>query len=74
MYGVYIGGSPLNDDYLPKKTLSYHFSSQRRHLKTIATIEGNLVKTRDSTTTLKFNNNVKLLLVLPQKLGKRSFL
>ena len=44
MYGVYIGGSHLGDDYLPTKTLSHHFSSQGRHVKTIGTVECNLIK------------------------------
>ena len=59
MSDLYFGRSPLGDDYLITKTLSYHFSSQRRHVKTIGTIENNLIKARDSTTTLKFNGQVE---------------
>ena len=74
MYGVYIGGSPLGDDYLPTKTLSYHFSSQRRHVKTIGTIESNLIKARDSTTTLKFNGQLEAVVRSATEIGKEKFL
>ena len=57
--GVYIGGFPLGDDYLSTKTLSYHFSSQRQHVKTIGTFESNLIKARDSTNTFKFNGQLE---------------
>jgi hypothetical protein len=74
MYGVYIGGCPLGDDYLPKKTLSYHFSSQRRHVKTISTIESNLIKARDSTITLKFNGQLEAVVGSATEVGKEKFL
>jgi hypothetical protein len=75
MYGVYIGGSPLGDDYLPTKTLSYHFSSQRRHVKTIGTIESNLIKARDSTNTFKFNGQLEaVVLGSATEVGKEKFL
>lgn len=74
MYGVYIGGSPLGDDYLPTKTLSYHFSSQRRHVKTIGTIESNLIKARDSTNTFKFNGQLEAVVGSATEVGKEKFL
>ena len=75
MYGVYIGGCPLGDDYLPKKTLSYHFSSQRRHVKTISTIESkNLIKARDSTITLKFNGQLEAVVGSATEVRKKSSL
>jgi hypothetical protein len=74
MYGVYIGGSPLGDDSLPTKTLSYHFSSQRRHVKTIGTIESNLIKARDCTTTLKFNGKLEAVVGSATEVGKEKFL
>ena len=74
MYCVYIGGSPLNDDCLPKKTLSYHFSSQGRHVKMIGTIEGTLIKARDSSTTLKFNGQLEAVVGSATEVGKEKFL
>jgi hypothetical protein len=74
MYGVYIGGCPLGDDYLPTKALLYHFSSQRRHVKTIGTIESNLIIARDSTTTLKFNGQLEAVVGSATEIGKEKFL
>jgi hypothetical protein len=75
MYGVHTGRSPLGDDYLTTKTLSYHFSSQRRHVKIIGTIKNNLIKeARDSTTTLEFNGQLEAVVGLAMEVCKETFL
>ena len=50
--GLYIGGCALHYTYKPTKDLrlTYHFSSQRRNVKTISSIEGALVKACDTIT------------------------
>jgi hypothetical protein len=61
VYGLYIGGSPLGDDYKPKKEarVMYRFSSQRRNVKTISSIESALVNARDTITNLKFDGRLE---------------
>lgn len=47
--GAYLGGSDLNSDYeIEDPHMAYQFSSQRRHPKTIAHLESDLKKARDS--------------------------
>ena len=57
-FGKFIGGAKLNDRYETVGASGaslYRFSTQRRHEKTIASIEKMLRDARDSTTGLKFN-------------------
>ena len=59
-YGIFIGGAQLDDTYhlLPNRS-AYRFSTQRRHEKTIASIEQKLRDARDSVTTVKFNGQLE---------------
>ena len=60
LYGLYIGGSGLDQDYQPKDRNSYSYhASQRRNVKTISSIERDLVTARDSATHLKFDGRLE---------------
>jgi hypothetical protein len=76
VYGLYIGGSPLNDKYQPTidKRLTYHFASQRRNPKTISSIEQALITSRDSTTTLKFDGRLEPTVGSASEIGKERFM
>ena len=77
VYGLlYIGGSPLGDDYKPKKEVrvTYRFSSQRRNVKTISSIESALVKARDTITNLKFDGRLEATVGSASEIGKERFI
>ena len=59
-YGLFLGGSALDDDYKLTETQgNYAFAAQRRNPKTITSIERDLMMSRDSTTSLKFDGKLE---------------
>ena len=77
VYGLYLGGSPLNNNYQPtmSKRLTYHFvASQRRNPKTIPSIEQALITAHDSTTTLKFDRRLEPTVGSSPEIGKERFI
>jgi len=60
IYGIYLGGSELNDNYELTGTRTYKYSAQRRHPKAIGSLEQALIDARDSTTIPKFNGQLEL--------------
>ena len=74
LYGLYIGGSGLDQDYQPKDRNSYSYASQRRNVKTISSIERDLVTARDSTTNLKFDGRLEPVVTSTTEVGKVRFL
>ena len=73
-YGIYIGGSNLDDNYklLPSRSL-YRFSTQRCHEKTIASIEQKLRDARESVTSVKFNGQLEATAGISTEIGKEKF-
>ena len=71
--GIYIGGSPLNNDYHPISRITYRYASQRRHPKSSAAIERNLMTVRDSTTSLKFDGQLMPMTGSTTEIGKERF-
>lgn len=57
-YGLFIGGSDLDNQYRLTGTRHYKYTSQRRGAKVINSIEQALLKTIDSPTSPKFNGNL----------------
>jgi len=55
IYGIFIGGSTLDDSWKLKDTCHYRFPSQCRNAKANAAIHKHLTEARLYTTTLKFN-------------------
>ena len=76
VYGLYLGGSPLDDTYKPKKEsrLTYRFASQRQNPKNISTIESALVNARDSITNLKFDGRLEATVGSASEIGKERFI
>ena len=76
VYGLYIGGSPLDENYKPTRVgrLSFRFSSQRRNTKTIGSIESARVSARDSTTSLKFDGRLEPTVGSATEIGKERFI
>ena len=74
-YGKFIGGSKLNDSYqtVGGSASLYRFSTQRRHEKTITSIERTLRESRDSTTTIKFNGTLEPEAGNSTEIGKERF-
>jgi hypothetical protein len=76
IYGIYVGGSPLDDNYQPtrKGRLSYRSHMQRQNVKNIGTIEGALITARDSTTSLKFDGRLEPTVGSATEIGKDRFI
>ena len=74
LYELYLGGSPLDSDYKPTESDSYSYATQRRNIKTIASIERDLTTARDSTTTLKFDGKLEPVVGSITEVGKERFL
>ena len=77
IYGMFIGGSALNDAYEVSTgdNSLYRFSTQRRHEKTITSIERVLREARDSTTGIKFNGTLEPTVGTPTtEIGKERFI
>jgi hypothetical protein len=72
VYGLFIGGSPLDDDYNAEGVYSY--TTQRRNAKGIASIEHNLTTARDSITSQKFNGKLEPVISSSTEIGKERFL
>jgi hypothetical protein len=76
-FGRFIGGSKLNDAYETvggSGTGLFRFSTQRRHEKTLASIEKTLRDARDSTTGIKFNGTLEPGKDNPSEIGKERFI
>ena len=60
-YGEFIGGAKIDDNYRIVKGDNnlYRFSTQRRHEKTITSIERALREARDNVTDIKFNGTLE---------------
>ena len=76
IYGTYLGGASLDDEY--KQTIdnqmTYQFASQRRNVKTISSIEQQLMIARDSVTTLKFDGRLESTVGSSTEIGKERLL
>ena len=75
-YGKFIGGAKLTDEYKLAEVTSgsyFQFFTQRRHEKTIATIERDLREARDSTKTIKFNGTIEPVDGNTNEIGKERF-
>ena len=75
-YGKFIGGAKLTDEYKLAEVTSgsyFRFFTQRRHEKTIATIERDLREARDSTKTIKFNGTIEPVDGNTNEIGKERF-
>jgi hypothetical protein len=74
LYKLYLGGTPLNDEYRPIESNSYLYVTQRRNIKTIASIEHDLTSARHSTTTIKFDGKLEAVVGSTTEVGKERFL
>jgi hypothetical protein len=54
--------------------MTYRFASQRRNVKTISSIEQQLMLARDNVTTLKFNGQLEATVGSSTEIGKEKFL
>jgi hypothetical protein len=75
-FGRFIGGAKLNDLY---ETIGrggaslYRFATQRRHAKTVASIEKTLRETRNATNGNKFNGTLEPGKDNSSEIGKERF-
>ena len=59
IYGIFIGGSFLDNQYKLIGNRHYQFTSQRRSAKVVNSIEQALLNTIESKTAQKFNGNLE---------------
>ena len=71
-----MGGSPLNNRYESKisSRLTYRYATQCRNLKTISSIEQQLISSQDGVTTLKFDGRLESTAGSTTEIGKDGFL
>ena len=79
LYKTYLGGAKLNNEYVSVVSIGtgngiYRFSTQRRHEKTIGSIERSLQDARDSITSVKFNGKLEPSEGHLTEIGKERFL
>ena len=60
IYGVYLGGSGLKDDYSLLKVNSYKFTSQLRNVKQAGISERTLMNSREDSSLRKFNGKLEV--------------
>ena len=63
----------LDSDYKQTARVTYKYARQKRTAKAISSIEDKLIKTRDSTGTLKFNGNLEATVGSTTEIGKERF-
>ena len=74
-YGVFIGGNELDNTYHLIGARHYRFTGQRRGAKVINSIEQVLLKSIESTDTMKFNGSLeKTASTAPNEMDKETFI
>jgi hypothetical protein len=76
VYGLYLGGSPLNDLYNHRvnSRFTYRYATQCRNVKKISLIEQQLMNARENVTTLKFDGRLEATVGSSTEIGKEPFL
>jgi hypothetical protein len=76
VYGLYLGGSPLNGLYKHRVTsrFTYRYATQCRNVKTISLIEQQRMNVCESVTTLKFDGRFEATVGSSTEIGKERFL
>ena len=75
IYGVYLGGSSLNDDYSLINVNSYRVTSQLRSIKQTGISEKNLINSREDSSLLKFNGKLEVSTsTTSSKMDKEEFI
>jgi len=74
IYGIYIGGSVLNDEYeLEEPLFTFAFHTQLRTIKSLPSIEKSLRDAMKSTTTIKFNGSLEPVTGSSTEIDKERF-
>ena len=75
IYGIFIGGSELDNTYNVTGTRHYRLTGQRRGPKVVNSIEQALLKTIDSNEACKFNGNLEKTELSPSnEIDKENFI
>lgn len=59
LYGVYQGGSELNDQYQLPLRRTYNFTTQLRNAKQLSISENKLMEARNDSSAMKFNGKLE---------------
>ena len=74
IYGLFMGGSDLNDDYTLKTKLPYKFTTQLRNSKQSSSSEHMLMKRRSDATAITFKGNLEVSDTCITEYDKESYL
>ena len=72
IYGLYMGGSKLTDDYTLKSKPSYKFTTQLRNPKKSSYFEQTLMKHRSNATSITFKGNSEINVPCITEYDKKS--
>ena len=74
IYGVYLGGSGLINDYRLAKVNSYKFTSQLRNIKQAGVSERILTNSREDSSLRKFNGKLEVPNTTSYEMDKEEFI
>ena len=60
IFGYYVGGCPINEEYKLSRPNPFKYTSQLRNVKQLSNNETKLIDNRSSTSTMKFDGNLEL--------------
>ena len=59
IYGIYLSGTSLKNNYSLKRSTSYKYTTQLRSSKQYVSSERNLMESRDSASIVRFDGKLK---------------
>ena len=74
IYGLFMGGSELNDDYTLKTNTPYKFTTQLRNSKQSSSSEQMLMKRRSDATAITFKGNLEVSETCITEYDKENFI
>ena len=74
IYGVFMGGSELTNNYTLKSSIPYELITQLRNPKKSSTFERILISVRQSTTSVTFKGNINTSSNCTNEYNKEGFI
>ena len=73
IYGIFMGGGDLADDYTLKSSMPYKFTTQLRNPKQSSTSEARLMTQRNDVTAISFKGNLEISTPTTTEYNKEEF-
>ena len=65
VFGYYVGGCPINDNYQLSRPNPFKYTSQLQNVKQLLNNETKLINNHSSTSPMKFDGNLELTELSP---------